>query len=58
MSGEPTSIITSLIDYCNSFLIGLPNSALDSLGSSECSTGIFNSHKLVEIHCIHAQFAV
>lgn len=58
MSEEPNSIITSLIDYCNSFLTGLPNYALDSLDGSECSTGIFNSHKLIEIHFIDAQFAV
>lgn len=58
MSEEPISIITSLIDYCNSFLTGLSNCAPDSLDGLECSTGIFNSHKLVEMHFIDAQFAV
>lgn len=58
MSEEPTSTITSLIDYCNSFLIGLPSRALDSLESLECSKGIFNSRELMEMCSLQTQFAM
>lgn len=55
MSGETSPLITFLIDCSNSFLIGLPNCALDSLDGSE---EISNSRKLTEIHFTDAQFAV
>lgn len=58
MSKEPTSTITSLSDYCNSFLIGLPNRALGSLESLECSKGIFNSHELMEMYFLRTHFAM